>query len=415
MNEEEKNLNTPDLDDGTAGGDEGTAVTNTNPPEDSAVDLTMLNEDELDLYSDTKDLTDIELASFPPDIRQEVKDLREKLSSGAGKESAKNVNPDPVVNKDDADTAAATAEEDTKDSAVPEDEEEPQNDDKRKIALLIEENRKLIEENRKQKAQYSTLQGKYNKEIKEVNAPKASTAPADNANGDTPTDASSAGTAETDLIRSLAEKYGLDDEVTGALLGISRQNTAKLEQQVQNMETQMLNMSLDSAIRSQCGVSLSDIDNQPLFEITARGMENGLKVNAWDAIQEEKAKGNINAVAGIVNQVVQRMHSNGNWYNGSGYFAAAKPAPAAGIVNAPPATPATAPAGAVKSTKPAAVVPHNVSGVTNPMLQTGRTYEQVQREYDALESRRIRGDQTVIPRMRELDRELDRLESKRPK
>jgi hypothetical protein len=407
MSEEEKNLNTTDLDDGTTGGDDGTAAVTTNPPEDSAVDLSMLNEDELDLYSDTKDLTDIELASFPPDIRQEVKDLREKLSSGAGKETAENVDPDPVVNKEDAAPAADTTGGETKDAAVSED-AEPQNDENSKLALLIEENRKL-------KAQYSTLQGKYNKEIKEVNTPKASTAPADNANSDTPPDASSAGTAETDLIRTLAEKYGLDDEVTGALLGISRQNTARLEQQVQNMETQMLNMSLDSAIRSQCGVSLSDIDNQPFFEITARGMENGLKVNAWDAIQEEKAKGNINAVAGIVNQVVQRMHSNGNWYNGSGYFAAAKPAPAAGIVNAPPATPATAPAGAVKSTKPAPVVPHNVSGVINPMLQTGRTYEQVQREYDALESRRIRGDQTVIPRMRELDRELDRLESKRPK
>jgi hypothetical protein len=408
MNDEEKILTVTDLDDGTPSGDDGTAAVANNSPEDSAVDLSVLNEDELDLYSDTKDLTDIELASFPPDIRQEVKDLREKLSSGAGKETAENVDPDPVVNKDDADTTAVTTEEDTKGSAVPEDaEKEPQNDENSKLALLIEENRKL-------KAQYSTLQGKYNKEIKEVNAPKASTAPADDANSDTPPDASSAGTAETDLIRSLAEKYGLDDEVTGALLGISRQNTARLEQQVQNMEMQMLNMSLDSAIRSQCGVSLSEIDNQPFFEITARGMENSLKVNAWDAIQEEKAKGNINAVAGIVNQVVQRMLSDGKWHNGGGYFAAAKPAPAAGIVNAP-GTSATAPAGAVKSTKPAAVVPHNVSGVTNPMLQTGRTYEQVQREYDALESRRIRGDQTVIPRMRELDRELDRLESKRPK
>lgn len=355
--------------------------------------LDTLNDEERGLYESVKEMSEEEISTMPPSIRQEIADLKAKLADASdAKTDDADAEPQTTVEKNtDADTDTEKPAEDAEKAPVSTDDI---------IRLLTEENRKLT-------ARYDTLQGKYNAEIKAKKIDSESDP--DKAAGENKPaaeeDAIAKGKAE------LAEKYGLDDDVMDAVSdmcalimkhqNINRSIDPVLEQKMRHIVTQQENAEFDRVIRQVCnGISLDDLENHPLLRSCAEGMADNNGITAWDAIIEYKNNHDHANAAMVLKQVVDDMDSKGLWdFNGRH---SAKPEP-------PFAAQTQKPSSAGQE-KPVTAVPHSVSGVGANALQTGnRTLEDVSREYDALDRRFRLGDHSVVPRMTQLSKEFSKL------
>lgn len=374
-------------------------TTASNFPELSASDLEKLSPVEQDLYLDAKEMNPAEIAVMPPDVRKDIENLRNKLTAPATAETATasaTVDDVPKSEVEKADVTPAVTEES---ATAPEVSSAVSADDTTTI-------KRLSGEVNYWKAKYNTLQGKYNAEIKNVNKATA------------PKEEPDAGSDDTD------EESSLDADIVNEIRRIARKefasgnNTPAVDQEmaskVNDLYSDRQRSIFDAKIRSRCGngIGFDEVDQHPLFNSFAREMYDGNRVTADAALEEAIAKGDYESAASIIAEVVNVMQNNHMWdigrHTGNAQAVPANvPQVASAAVTEPVPKSPVAPA-----VKPSAVVPHNVSGVTNSALHTGRTAAQAKQEYAALHKRFLGGDSTVLPRMNQLDDEITRLEIK---
>lgn len=377
---------------------ENTSVNNNTFPELSAAELEQLSPVEQDLYLDAKEMNPAEIAVMPPNVRKDIENLRNKLTAPVAVDDA----PKSEVKEADVTQTAETV-------TVPEETPAEKSEDDRTDEII----RRLTEENRKLQARYDTLQGKYNAEVKK---PKES-ASSDNG-GDDSVDAPA---VDED---AYADELGLDADIIRAIrrvvkdtnAGSSGKDDSALSAQVAELYAHRQNTLLDAAIRARCGngIGLHEAGTHPLLPGYASEMVNENGGNAWDDFNAAKDRHDHSAAAAIISQVVAAMEKDGMWNLNRRHSAQSTAEPVAN--SAAPQNGSTATVNekspSAQSVKPSAVVPHNVSGVTNSSLHTGRTAAQAKQEYAALHKRFLGGDSTVLPRMNQLDDEITRLEIK---
>jgi hypothetical protein len=379
---------------------ENNSVNNNNSfPELSASDLEKLSPVEQDLYLDAKEMNSAEIAVMPPDVRKDIENLRNKLTAPATAETATasaTVDDAPKSEVEKADVTPSPAAGET--ATAPEVSSAVSADDTIK---------RLSGEVNHWKAKYNTLQGKYNAEIKNVNKATA------------PKEEPDAGSDDTD------EESSLDADIVNEIRRIARKEFAsgnnapavdpEMASKVNDLYSDRQRSIFDAKIRSKCGngIGFAEVDQHPLFNSFAREMYDGNRVTADAALEEAIAKGDYEIAAGIIAEVINVMRNNHMWDFSGRHTGNAQAVP----TNAPQVVPASVAEPVTKSpvapaAKPSAVVPHNVSGVTNQSLHTGRTAAQAKQEYAALHKRFLGGDSTVLPRMNQLDDEITRLEIK---
>ena len=379
------------------------------PPEDAV------------LASIVGDLSPAERATLPPDVL-------ETSPAPAASENDDDGNPTITAEPED-ETPAASPEAVPKNpptAAEPENPPaEPQdagNDDDGGF----DPNTLLAEELRASNARYSTLQGKYNSEIRALRAeierlkagqpaaPAPAPAPNDGTekpNGD-PAPASAPASAANDQEedQKLAEQLGLDPEVISGLREnfmsrIPKQSAADtpgspdIDDRVAALETERLNADLDAKIRAATGgLSLEQVGSQSLFNYATTKIKNDKGVSAAEILAKAHEKFDNDTIASVVATVVQEMKSNGLWEDRPGHFAVpVKPA-------APPAA-----AGNPAPTPAAPVVPH-VSGVPgNAALGQTRTVDIVERELDEAIRQVASGNPAAAPKVDKLRDEYFKL------
>jgi hypothetical protein len=403
VNVNEKNPATPEVESTITAPEtpENTSVNNNTFPELSAADLEKLSPVEQDLYLDAKEMNPAEIAVMPPNIRKDIENLRNKLTAPATVDDA----PKSDVKEADVTQTSETV---TAPAETPA--------EKNELDRTDEIIRRLTEENRKLQARYDTLQGKYNAEVKKPKE-SASASSADNGGGES---------ADTPAVDddAYAEELGLDSDIIRAIrrvvkdtnVGNSGKDDSALSAQVAELYAHRQNTLLDAAIRARCGngIGLHEAGTHPLLPGYASEMVNENGGNAWDDFNAAKDRHDHAAAAAIISQVVKAMEKDGMWNLSRRHSAQSTAEPAvnsAAPVNGAPAT-VNEKSPSANAAKPSAVVPHNVSGVTNSALHTGRTAAQAKQEYAALHKRFLGGDSTVLPRMNQLDDEITRLEIK---
>lgn len=372
----------------------------------SSADVSLLNDEERDLFNDFSDMTEAGIGMLPPDIRADLRALQSKLSGSDTADETPAAEPEK-----DAPATEIEPEQPADDPAPETEPDEPEADEKPNYDEIIAE---LTEANRLLTARYNTLQGKYNAEVKKVNKNNTPKAPESvpESSGDTPSVPDQA-----DRTAALAEQYGLDPDVITAIRGIitdeygMRKNGKEnddIAEKVEILSAHHENALLDAAIREECeGLGLDEVGTHPLFPYYAQSRmfdENG--TSAWDAIAAAKERHDHTAAATVIGQVVRAIKKNGKW-DMTGFVRHSATAE-------PPAAPAAAPDAATTTTiqKPSLATPHSVSGVVNHTPHTGRTEKEIMAEYAALDAKRRKGDLSVIPRMETLDAELDRIQFK---
>lgn len=273
----------------------------------------------------------------------------------------------------------------------------------------------LTEENRKLQARYSTLQGKYNAEVKNI---KTKT-PEDGNNGNkddtseelfsetAKADDTSTVVSEDD-ISAIAEKYGIDTDVAKALVGIVSAKTQGIHDELAAERNQRLDFQFDRALKNKCGgLGLAEIGSHPFFDHFASTMINSQGKSAAEDIAEAKAKLDLERAALIVSKVVDEIKKENKW-DIPGYSAKSEPGFSSNVSSASAAaagkTAEPAPAQVVKPS----VIPHSSGNVASP-LQTARTEQDVVDEYNQLEARFRRGDFSVVARMERLGKEYSKL------
>lgn len=399
VNVNEQNPATPEVEStGTAPETpENTSVNNNTFPELSAADLEKLSPVEQDLYLDAKEMNPAEIAVMPPNVRKDIENLRNKLTAPVTVDDA------PKSEVTDADVTQ-TAETVTAPEETPAEKSEADRTDE-----II---RRLTEENRKLQARYDTLQGKYNAEVKK---PKESaSASTDNGGGDSADDPA----VDED---AYAEELGLDADIIRAIRRVVKdtnvgKDDSALSAQVAELYAHRQNTLLDAAIRARCGngIGLHEAGTHPLLPGYAAEMVNENGGNAWDDFNAAKDRHDHAAAAAIISQVVKAMEKDGMWDLNRRHSAPSTAEPAVNSVTPQNGNTTTVneKSPSANAAKPSAVVPHNVSGVTNSALHTGRTAAQAKQEYATLHKRFLGGDSSVLPRMNQLDDEITRLEIK---
>lgn len=281
----------------------------------------------------------------------------------------------------------------------------------------------LAEELRASNARYSTLQGKYNSEIRALRAeierlksgqpaaPAPAPAPNDGTekpNGD-PAPNPAPAVNDKDEDQKLAERLGLDPEVISALrenfmsripkTAADTPGSPDIDDRVAALETERLNADLDAKIRvATGGLSLEQVGSQSLFNYATTKIKNDKGVSAAEILAKAHEKFDNDTIASVVATVVQEMKSNGLWEDRPGHFAVpVKPA-------APPAA-----AGNPAPTPAAPVVPH-VSGVPgNAALGQTRTVDIVERELDEAIRQVASGNPAAAPKVDKLRDEYFKL------
>lgn len=283
----------------------------------------------------------------------------------------------------------------------------------------------LAEELRASNARYSTLQGKYNSEIRALRAeierlksgrpaaPAPAPAPNDGTekpNGDpAPAPAPAPATTDQDEDKQVAERLGLDPEVISGLREYFMSRLPKtaadtpvspdINDRVAALETERLNADLDAKIRvATGGLSLEQVGSQSLFNYATTKIKNDKGVSAAEILAKAHETFDNDTIASVVATVVQEMKSNGLWEDRPGHFAVpVKPA-------APPAA-----AGNPAPTPAAPVVPH-VSGVPgNAALGQTRTVDIVERELDEAIRQVASGNPAAAPKVDKLRDEYFKL------
>lgn len=283
----------------------------------------------------------------------------------------------------------------------------------------------LAEELRASNARYSTLQGKYNSEIRALRAeierlkagqpaaPAPAPAPNDGTekpNGDpAPDPAPAPAENDKDEDQKLAERLGLDPEVISGLRENFMSRIPKtvadtpgspdIDDRVAALETERLNADLDTKIRAATGgLTLDQVGSQSLFNYATTKIKNDKGVSAAEILAKAHETFDNDTIASVVATVVQEMKSNGLWEDRPGHFAVpVKPA-------APPAA-----AGNPAPTPAAPVVPH-VSGVPgNAALGQTRTVDIVERELDEAIRQVASGNPAAAPKVDKLRDEYFKL------
>ena len=281
----------------------------------------------------------------------------------------------------------------------------------------------LAEELRASNARYSTLQGKYNSEIRALRAeierlkagqpaaPAPAPAPNDGTekpNGDPAPDPAPA-VNDKDEDQKLAERLGLDPEVISGLrenfmsripkTAADTSGSPDIDDRVAALEIERLNADLDARIRAATGgLSLEQVGSQSLFNYATTKIKNDKGVSAAEILAKAHETFDNDTIASVVATVVQEMKSNGLWEDRPGHFAVpVKPA-------APPAA-----AGNPAPTPAAPVVPH-VSGVPgNAALGQTRTVDIVERELDEAIRQVASGNPAAAPKVDKLRDEYFKL------
>jgi hypothetical protein len=370
-------------------------------PEAPAYDTGSLTPEELEIFTDAQDLSDGELAALPAYLRDEISAVRAKAK----------VNSAPAAETVPAETTPAEAEEPEKTEA----ETEPETttaDTAADADNRDEVIRMLTEENRKLNARYSTLQGKYNAEIKNQK-PKTAENDLNSKDGDTPEELFS-GTADgekkpvstsDDEISRLAAQYGVDADVAKALCGIVADRTRNFETQIAEERTHRLDATFDRVLRSHCGgLGLEEIGTHPLFNRYATDLVSSRGTSAAEDIAAAKASFDFDRAASIVNKVVEAMKQDNVW-NFSGY--SREP----GNANSPAAAAspaANAPTAQTAAKAKSVAIPHS-SGNAVSTLHTARTEQDIVNEYNELEARLRKGDFKAAARMEQVSKEYTKL------
>lgn len=366
-------------------------------PEAPQYDTGSLTPEELEIFTDAQDLSDGELAALPYTMREEISAVRAKVK----------VNSAPAAGTEE-ETEPAIGEPEKTETEAPEDAPAADPEDNRDeiIRMLTEENQKLTGENRKLNARYSTLQGKYNAEVKNK---KHTTAENDlnTGNSDTPDDTGTADgekpvTPSDDEISRLAAQYGVDVDVAKALCGIVADRTKNFESQLSEERNHRLDAKFDRTLKAHCGgLGIEEIGTHPLFGRYAADLVSSTGTSAAEDIAAAKESLDFDRAARIVNKVVEAMKADNVWQ--IGYFrrepAANSSAPAS-VDNANTAQPAS-------KAKPM-VLPHSSGNAVSP-LHTARTEEDIIKEYNELEARLRKGDFKAAARMEQVSKEYTKL------
>lgn len=382
-------------------------------PPDAEYNLDLLDGDEQDIFNSAKDLTDAEIAALPNHLRQEIKNAREKAKvqkTDAVTSTDSSGSPEST-DTDTAETDTANAETTTVTEDVTEETKSMDTDDI--IRMLTEENRKLS-------ARYSTLQGKYNAEIKNRKFPdkerNCNAGNGDTSDGgelfadettDNNTDTVLDSPPDANDVNALAEAYGIDVDVARALSGIVAAQTRKLNEQLAEERTYRLDSMFDQALRSKCGgLGLNEIGNHPLFDRYASELISKSGTSAAQDIADAKSRMDLDRAATIVSRVVDEMRRENAW-NISGYsMPNSEPGIAKPMISESIAEPAKAEPSA-PTVKPS-VIPHSSGNAATP-LQTSRTEKDIMREYNECEARFRKGDFKAAIRMEQLNKEYTKL------
>lgn len=366
-------------------------ISHSTPSMATSYNLDVLTDDERDIFNDAKDMNDGELSALPNYLRSEIEAVRAKAA----------------VKPAETKPAEETVSETTTTTTEADPENKMDKDDI--IRMLTEENRKLT-------ARYSTLQGKYNAEVKHSKSPTRKDAAPDN--GDTSeelfsettdSDKTPLGSPATDdnEVQQFAEKYGVDLDVAKALVGIVAAKTKDLQDQLSEERSHRLDAKFDRALRNHCGgLGLEEIGTHPLFARYADELISPSGNSAAKDIADAKANFDLDRAAAIVGKVVSAMQNDNVW-NIAGY-SKAEPANSRTIV-APQTSTTTTDTNAVRNqiVKPS-VVPHSTGNAVNT-LQTARTEKDLLEEYNALEARLRKGDYKAAARMEQLRKEYTKL------
>ena len=366
-------------------------ISHSTPSMATSYNLDVLTDDERDIFNDAKDMNDGELSALPNYLRSEIEAVRAKAA----------------VKPAETKPAEETVSETTTTTTEADPENKMDKDDI--IRMLTEENRKLT-------ARYSTLQGKYNAEVKHSKSPTRKDAAPDN--GDTSeelfsettdSDKTPLGSPATDdnEVQQFAEKYGVDLDVAKALVGIVAAKTKDLQDQLSEERTHRLDAKFDRALRNHCGgLGLEEIGSHPLFARYADELISSSGNSAAKDIADAKANFDLDRAAVIVSKVVSAMQSDNVW-NIAGY-SKAEPANVR-TTTAPQTSTPNAGNNAVRNqaVKPS-VVPHSSGNAVNTM-QTARSEKDIMEEYKQLEARLRKGDYKAAARMEQLRKEYTKL------
>lgn len=375
------------------------------------------------LASIVGDLSPAERATLPPDV------LGTPPAPAAPENDDDGGNPPPAVEPENGTPGAPQGSDPGNPPPAAEPENppaEPQNAEGDDDGGGFDPNTLLAEELRASNARYSTLQGKYNSEIRALRAeierlkagqpaaPAPTPAPNDgteNPNGD-PAPAPAPAPAENDKDEDnrVAERLGLDPEVISGLREYFMSRLPKppvadtpgspdIDDRVAALETERLNADLDTKIRAATGgLTLDQVGSQSLFNYATTKIKNDKGVSAAEILAKAHETFDNDTIASVVATVVQEMKSNGLWEDRPGHFAVpVKPA-------APPAA-----AGNPAPTPAAPVVPH-VSGVPgNAALGQTRTVDIVERELDEAIRQVASGNPAAAPKVDKLRDEYFKL------
>jgi hypothetical protein len=370
----------------------------------AAENLATLTDDERDSYlSIYKGMAEDSVAALPPDMRREYFAIKEKISAAA------------EVTDAPGDIKSNTEIESVKEQPPA---EEPEKIEKAENAPVettqlsdAEKIKMLSEELRKANARYSSLQGKYNAEVKNrklnaqstaTNSRSADTSPEHGETGTTDNQDKGNGSEIND--EEFAEQHGLDVDVVRSMRELSERNIAELREKMSAISDAQRTALLDREVREATGgLSIDDVGGHPLFARYASGMKDADGVTAAQAIEAAKENGDLREVANIAAQVVQEMQSHGVW-NLTGYSQSQQAKNEPAVKNAPKTADTDTKETAARVT---AATPHSSGGV--PTAQTARTIEQVEAELDAALIA-FRRDKTLAPKIQQLNREMAQLE-----
>ncbi len=370
-------------------------------PEAPQYDTGSLTPEELEIFTDSKDLSDGELAALPYAMREEISAVRAKAKVN----SAPAAETEAPAGKE---TEPATKEPEKTGTEAPEDAPAADPEDNRDeiIRMLTEENQKLTGENRKLNARYSTLQGKYNAEVKNKKHPAENDL--NTGNSDTPKDPGTADgekpvtTPSDDEISRLAAQYGVDVDVAKALCGIVADRTKNFESQLTEERNHRLDAKFDRMLKAHCGgLGIEEIGTHPLFNRYAADLVSSTGTSAAEDIAAAKESLDFDRAARIVNKVVEAMKADNVWQLGySRREPAANPSAPASVDNVSAQT-------APKAQK-SMVLPHS-SGNAVSTLHTARTEQDILDEYNELEARLRKGDFKAAARMEQVSKEYTKL------
>lgn len=360
-------------------------------PEAPQYDTGSLTPEELEIFTDAQDLSDGELAALPYAMREEISAVRAKAK----------VNSAAPAAEAEEETEPATEETEKTETETPEDAPAADPEDNRDEII-----RMLTEENRKLNARYSTLQGKYNAEVKNKKHPAENDL--NTGNSDTPEDTGTADgekpvtTPSDDEISRLAAQYGVDVDVAKALCGIVADRTKNFESQLSEERNHRLDAKFDRTLKAHCGgLGIEEIGTHPLFNRYAADLVSSTGTSAAEDIAAAKESMDFDRAARIVNKVVEAMKADNVWQIGySRREPAANPSAPASADNAPAQT-------APKAQK-SMVLPHSSGNAVSP-LHTARTEEDIINEYNELEARLRKGDFKAAARMEQVSKEYTKL------